>query len=146
MIKKITTKTHTFLVEEEFKDVHKEAIYGKSLLLSIYIGFNKEDNTKSGNYYFSGNNNRIALRSNIISEEEPTEKEIEFYELLKKKKNLSYSKKIAKNYDIHEYIRWYFTEDRKVKTKEQLNIEEKDKLLHPRCKVFYDYSLLEKLF
>lgn len=141
MIKKITTKTHTFLVDEEEAKGHEDAIYGKALLLSVYVGFNKKSNSKSGSYYFSTDSNRVALRSNVISEEEPTEKEKEFYELLKKESELSYSTSLAKKYGINKFIRCYFVER---KTKEEKEEEKKKELLYPRCKVYYDYSLLEK--
>ncbi len=50
MIKKIFTKKHVFLVIEDENHNHSDAVFGKSILLSIYVGVNKKTNSKSGKY------------------------------------------------------------------------------------------------
>ncbi|MCL7616062.1 hypothetical protein ACN6MI_02140, partial [Staphylococcus aureus] len=50
MIKKIFTKKHVFLVIEDENHNHSDAVFGKSILLSIYVGVNKKTNSKSGKF------------------------------------------------------------------------------------------------
>lgn len=130
MIKKINTKTHTFLIEEVESVGNDDAYYGRSLLLSIYIAINIPKKTKTGHYYYSNQSNRIALKEDVLSVEEPTEKEIEFYNLLKDKKNLNYSKKLAIQYDIFKYLRGYFVNGKAIQND------------NPKCLLYYDSSIL----
>ncbi|MDN6414921.1 hypothetical protein OXR01_13580 [Staphylococcus gallinarum] len=130
MIKKINTKTHTFLIEEVESVGNDDAYYGQSLLLSIYIAINIPKKTKTGHYYYSNQSNRIALKEDVLSVEEPTEKEIEFYNLLKDKKNLNYSKKLAIKYDIFKYLRSYFVNGKAIQND------------NPKCLLYYDSSIL----
>lgn len=130
MIKKISTKNHTFLIEEVSSIGNEDAFYGYSLLLSIYIAINIEKRTKTGQYYFSKNTNRIALKKSVLSVSNPTEKEIEFYNLMKQKGTLNYSKKLVTQYNIKDYLRSYF-----VNTKESEN-------QNPKCLLYYDSSIL----
>ncbi len=45
MIKKIFTKKHVFLVIEDENHNHSDAVFGKSILLSIYVGVNKNESS-----------------------------------------------------------------------------------------------------
>ncbi|MEB7677850.1 hypothetical protein NGB25_12130 [Staphylococcus saprophyticus] len=130
MIKKINTKTHTFLIEEVESVGNDDAYYGRSLLLSIYIAINLPKKTKAGQYYYSNQSNRIALKDNVLSVEEPTEKEIKFYNLLKDKKSLNYSKKLTTQYDISKYLRCYFVDGKDIQND------------NPKCLLYYDSSIL----
>lgn len=130
MIKKITTNNHVFLVEETPTKYNKDAIYGRSLLLSIYIGINIKSGTKTGQYYFSDTPVRIAGKSSVLSITEPTKKEIEFYNLVKKCKTINYSKKLVTRYNIKHYLRSYF-----VVPKEERND-------NPKCVLYFDSSIL----
>lgn len=130
MIKKITTKKHTYLIEEVSSTGNEDAFYGHSLLLSIYIAINVENRTKVGQYYFSKNYHRIALRSSVLSITEPTDKELEFYKLVKQKESVNYSKKLVTQFGIKNYLRSFFVNSKEVQNN------------YPKCTLYYDSSIL----
>ncbi|PTI99568.1 hypothetical protein BU047_13115, partial [Staphylococcus simulans] len=130
MIKKISTNTHTFLVEEVKSKNHNDAIFGKSVLLSIYVGFNTRDKSKNGSYYYNGNVQRIANKEKVISIEEPTKKDMEFFELLNEKEEINFSISLAEKYEILKYIRTYFSKEKNKK-------DQKKEITYPSCPVYY---------
>ncbi|PNZ06016.1 hypothetical protein, partial [Staphylococcus muscae] len=109
---------------------HVDAIYGKSLLLSIYIGVNRKKKTRTGHYSFSNNSNRIALKSSVLTCTDATEKEIEFYNYVKENETVSYSNKIAMKYNIMKYLWFYFI------------TPEEEKIDYPKCTLYYKSELL----
>lgn len=138
MVKKVITNTHTFLVEEKNEKVQSDAIFGKSVLLSIYVGFNKKKNTKSGSYYFSDQDIRIALKSNVITIQNASSKEEELFNYIKKKKEVSFSTTFARKYNIEKYIKYYFV---KEKNKDR-EVEEET---YPHCKMYYSHDVISRI-
>ena len=130
MIKKIKTQNHTFLIEEIDSKGNEDAYYGYSLLLSIYIAINIHKRTKMGQYFFSDKTNRIALKKDVLSISDPTEEEVEFYNLIKNIKSLNYSKKIVTQYGITKYLRCYFIDGKE------------DQNDNPKCLLYYNSSVL----
>lgn len=107
MIKKIYTKKHVFLIDEVNNEYQNDSYYGYNLLLSIYVGLNKSKKTQSGSFVFENKPIRVARQEDVIKEEEPTELELKFYDLIKKEKIIGYSNKIIKDYQLEEYIIYY---------------------------------------
>lgn len=107
MIKKIYTKKHVYLIDEVTNEYQNDAYYGNNLLLSIYVGINESKKTQSGSFVFENKPIRVVRKEDVIKEEEPTELELKFYNLIKKEKTIGYSKKIIKDYQLEEYIIYY---------------------------------------
>ncbi|PTK58193.1 hypothetical protein BUZ61_10245, partial [Staphylococcus nepalensis] len=103
-MKKVKTKKHVFLVNEKESKGNDDCIYGQSLLLSIYVHINTKTNGKTGSYIYSEFIGRVMRHEDVVAIEEPTDKEIAFYEHIKECKEVPYSKKIVKKYDIEKYI------------------------------------------
>lgn len=116
MIKKIFTKKHVFLVIEDENHNHSDAVFGKSILLSIYVGVNKKTNSKSGKFIYLDRSKRIVRQSDITKIESANENDVDFYNLLKKEKEIVYSKNIVDKYNLANYIIYY-----EVSTKEKTN-------------------------
>lgn len=113
MIKKIFTKKHVFLVIEDENHNHSDPVFGKSILLSIYVGVNKKTNSKSGKFIYLDRSKRIVRQSDITKIESANENDVDFYNLLKKEKEIVYSKNIVDKYNLANYIIYY-----EVSTKE----------------------------
>ena len=79
MIKKIFTKKHVFLVIEDENHNHSDAVFGKSILLSIYVGVNKKTNSKSGKFIYLDRSKRIVRQSDITKIESANENDVDFY-------------------------------------------------------------------
>ncbi|UFA56444.1 hypothetical protein [Staphylococcus aureus] len=113
MIKKIFTKKHVFLVIEDENHNHTDAVFGKSILLSIYVGVNKKTASKSGQFIYLDRSKRIVRHADIVKTEPANENDVNFYNLLKKEKEVVYSKKLVNKYNLENYIIYY-----EVNTKE----------------------------
>ncbi|HDZ8753956.1 TPA: hypothetical protein RUV10_000443 [Staphylococcus aureus] len=113
MIKKIFTKKHVFLVAEDENHNHSDAVFGKSILLSIYVGVNKKTKSKSGQFIYINRSKRIVRHTDITKIEPANENDVEFYNLLKKEKDIIYSKKLVEKYNLENYMIYY-----EVNTKE----------------------------
>lgn len=88
MIKKIFTKKHVFLVIEDENHNHSDAVFGKSILLSIYVGVNKKTNSKSGKFIYLDRSKRIVRQSDITKIESANENDVDFIIYWRKKRKL----------------------------------------------------------
>ncbi|PZI08803.1 hypothetical protein [Staphylococcus aureus] len=108
MIKKIFTKKHVFLVIEDENHNHSDAVFGKSILLSIYVGVNKKTNSKSGKFIYLDRSKRIVRQSDITKIESANENDVDFYNLLKKEKEIHLIKsKLQKNH-LNQYFHFEY--------------------------------------
>ncbi|MBO0447133.1 hypothetical protein JZO78_12350 [Enterococcus ureilyticus] len=94
---KITTTFHNTWLVDQKKDLFSEEnniLFGDTLRLSIL---------KNDSYYFS---EEIALTyyKEILVTEEPTESESAFFYYMKKVQEKVYSKSLAENYQIEQYL------------------------------------------
>lgn len=103
-MKKVMTKQHVFLVNEKESKGNEDCIYGQSLLLSIYVHVNTKTKGKTGSFLYSEFVGRIVRHDDVISIEDPTENELAFYEYVKERKEVPYSKKIFEEYNVEKYI------------------------------------------
>ncbi|MGO3049926.1 hypothetical protein CD110_12375 [Staphylococcus casei] len=103
-MKKIITKKHVFLIDEKESIGNDDCVYGKSLLLSIYVHVNTKTKGKTGSFIYSEFVGRIVRHDDVVAIEDLTDKEIEFFEYVKKRKEVPYSKKIVEEYDVEKYI------------------------------------------
>lgn len=103
-MKKVITKQHVFLVNEKESKGNEDCIYGQSLLLSIYVHVNTKTKGKTGSFIYSESVGRIVRHDDVMSIEDPTDNEIEFFEYVKKRKEVPYSKKTVEEYDVEKYI------------------------------------------
>ncbi len=103
-MKKVITKKYVFLVNEKESKGNDDCIYGQSLLLSIYVHVNTKTKGKTGNFFYSEFAGRIVRHEDVIAIEKPTDNELAFFEYVKKRKEVPYSKKIVEEYDVEKYI------------------------------------------
>lgn len=103
-MKKVITKKHVFLVNEVESNGNDDCIYGQSLLLSIYVHVNTKTNGKTGSFIYSESIGRIVRHEDVVSIEDPTYNEIEFYKYIKEHKEIPYSKRIVEEYNLEKYI------------------------------------------
>lgn len=101
---KVITKKHVFLVDEKESKGNDDCIYGQSLLLSIYVHVNKKTKGKTGNFMYSEIVGRIVRHKDVVAIEDLTDKELEFFEYVKARKEVPYSKNIVEKYNVEKYI------------------------------------------
>ncbi|MDT1957391.1 hypothetical protein MX629_03020 [Carnobacterium divergens] len=102
MIQKIrTSNNYIWLIEN--LEIKNEAIIGNAVVLSRKLVVSELGSKMYDNYYFS-QNIRLIYLNKIVEYLTPTRKELEFFELLRKEKELPFTKKIANQFNIMEYV------------------------------------------
>ena len=94
---KITTTFHnTWLIDLKKDSFSKEnnILFGDTLRLSI---------SKNDSYYFS-ESVPLTYDKEILSKEQPTESEINFFNYMKKVEEKTFSKSLAAKYTIDQYV------------------------------------------
>lgn len=87
--------SNIFLVDlKERYELSPDIIFGDALRMSI---------TTNDSYYFA-TNIQIVHKSKVISIKEASENEHSFFELLRNKKEIPFSKKLATEYNLIDYI------------------------------------------
>lgn len=91
---KIYSDNNIFLVEPKNYGKSSDIIFGDVLRISI---------TTNNSYYFA-TDIPVIHKSNIVSSKEGSESEYRFFELLSKKREIPFSKKLASEYNLTDYI------------------------------------------
>lgn len=98
-LKKITSKNNDVFLFIDIPDERRNSLgiaSGESVLLSIY---------DSDSFHFAHDINLIKYEA-ILASEIPTDKEVEFFKLVKEERELKYKKSLVDDYQITNYVRY----------------------------------------
>lgn len=102
MIQKIRTSNNGIWLIEHLA-TKDETLIGNAVVLSKKVVVSELGSKMYDHYYFSQNIKLIYLNK-IVAYLAPTKKELEFFELLRTERELPFTKKLAHQFHITEYV------------------------------------------